>query len=145
MPERVVFDTNVMIFGLLRRGKAYQCLLLARSSVVRPLYCPEMLAELSEKLRHKFGFSENHIRAVVYEVRRFAKRVEISGMIKAVAADPDDDKFVECALVGKAKVIVSGDHHLLDLEQYEDIPIMNPAEFIAWIASLPITEETNDY
>lgn len=145
MPERVVFDTNVMISGLLWRGKAYQCLLLARSSVVRPLYCPEMLAELSEKLRHKFGFSENHIRAVVYEVRRFAKRVEISGMIKAVAADPDDDKFVECALVGKAKVIVSGDHHLLDLGQYEDIPIMNPAEFIAWIASLPITEETNDY
>jgi len=31
MPERVVFDTNVIISGLLWRGKAYQCLLLARS------------------------------------------------------------------------------------------------------------------
>jgi len=45
-----------------------------------------------------------------------------------------------CALVGKAKIIVSGDHHLLDLGHYEDIPIMNPAEFVAWIASHPITE-----
>ena len=141
MPERVVFDTNVIISGLLWRGKAYECLLLARSGVVQALYCPEMLAELSKKLRDKFDFSEDHIQAVVYEIRRFAKRVEISGTIRAVAADPDDDKFIECALVGKAKVIVSGNHHLLDLGQYEDIPIMNPAEFVAWIASHPITEE----
>jgi predicted nucleic acid-binding protein len=34
MPKRVVFDTNVIISGLLWRGKAYQCLLLARSGVV---------------------------------------------------------------------------------------------------------------
>jgi predicted nucleic acid-binding protein len=99
-----------------------------------------MLTELSKKLQDKFDFSEDHFQAVVYEVRRFAKQVEISGTIKAVAADPDDDKFIECALLGKAKVIVSGDHHLLDLGQYEDIPIMNPAEFVAWIASHLITE-----
>lgn len=100
-----------------------------------------MLAELSEKLRHKFGFSENHIRAVVHDVRGFAERVEISSALKVVAADPDDDKFVECAVVGKAKAIVSGDHHLLDLGQYEGIPIMSPAEFVAWIVSQPIADE----
>lgn len=138
MPERVVLDTNVMISGLLWRGKAYQCLLLARAGAVQAVYCPEMTAELSEKLRHKFGFSENRIRAVIHDVRRFAKRVEISGALKVVGADPDDDKFIECAVVGQANVIVSGDSHLLDLEEYQGIPIMSAADFIDWLAARPV-------
>ena len=84
MPERVVFDTNVMISGLLWRGKPYHCLLLARAGIVQALYCPEMLAELLEKLRSRFGFSEDRIRAVAYDVRRFAERVEISGTVKVI-------------------------------------------------------------
>ena len=51
MPERVVFDTNIWISGLLWRGKPYQCLLLARGQVVQHVHCVEMVAELSEKLR----------------------------------------------------------------------------------------------
>ncbi|MFQ6057596.1 MAG: putative toxin-antitoxin system toxin component, PIN family [Anaerolineae bacterium] len=137
MPERVVFDTNVLISGLLWRGKAYQCLLLARSGVVQAIYCSEMMAELSEKLRDKFRFSENRIRAVVHDVRRFAERVEISGTLSVVEADPDDDKFVECAVVGRADAIVSGDRHLLDMDRYQNIPILSAAEFIEWIASRP--------
>jgi putative PIN family toxin of toxin-antitoxin system len=134
MPERVVFDTNIMVSGLLWRGKPYQCLLLARTGVVQAIYCPEMMAELSEKLRHRFGFSENRVRAVLYDVRRFADRVEISGTIQVVSADPDDDKFIECAVVGEAAAIVSGDHHLLELGKHEDIPIMSATEFVDWIA-----------
>lgn len=137
MPERIVLDTNVMISGLLWRGKAYQCLLLARAGAVQAVYCSEMTAELSAKLRHKFGFSENRIRAVIHDVRRFAERVEISGTLKAVGADPDDDKFIECAVVGQANVIVSGDSHLLALEEYQGIPIMSAADFIDWLAARP--------
>lgn len=37
MPERVVFDTNIMVSGLLWRGKAYKCLLLARAGVVQAI------------------------------------------------------------------------------------------------------------
>lgn len=144
MPERVVFDTNIMISGLLWRGKPYQCLWLARTGIVQALYCPEMMAELSEKLRGKFGFSENRIHAVVSDVRRFADRVEISGTLKVVTADPDDDKFIECAVAGKARVIVSGDHHLLDLAEYEGIPIMSAAEFVDWISSQPTSGAEGD-
>jgi putative PIN family toxin of toxin-antitoxin system len=137
MPERIVFDTNVMISGLLWRGKAYQCLLLARSGVVQAVYCSEMMAELSEKLRDTFGFSENRVRAVVHDVRRFAERVEISSTLSVVEADPDDDKFIECAVVGGADAVVSGDRHLLDMERYQNIPILSAAEFIEWVAGRP--------
>lgn len=113
--ERVVFDTNVWISSLLWRGKPYQSILLAQAGVVEAVYCQSMAAELSEKLRHKFGFSEERVRGVLYDLRRIATRVEITGTLHAVPADPDDDKFVECAVVAGASAIVSGDHHLLDL------------------------------
>ncbi len=131
MPERVVFDTNIWISGLLWRGKPYQCLLLARGQVVQPVHCVEMVAELSEKLRETFGFSANHIQAVLYNFRRISEQVDITGDLHIVTDDPDDDKFVECALVAGATVIVSGDHHLLELGEYEEIPILSAAEFLA--------------
>lgn len=135
MPKRVVLDTSVLISGLLWRGKAYQCLLLARAGVVQAVYCPEMMAELSQVLQQKFHFSASQIRAVVHDVQRFAERVEISGKMRAVASDPDDDKFVECAVVGEADVIVSGDRHLLDLAEHEGIPILDAVQFLGSIAA----------
>ncbi len=44
--------------------------------------------------------------------------------------DPDDTKFITCAVQAGAKYIVSGDHHLLDLKEIEGIAIVTPAEFL---------------
>jgi putative PIN family toxin of toxin-antitoxin system len=131
MPERVVFDTNVMVSGLLWRGKPYQCLLLARTGLVQAIYYREMLAELSRKLEDKFSFLVNRIQAVLYDWRRHAQEVRITGDLHVVTADSDDDKFIECAQTAGATVIVSGDRHLLNLGQYEGIVILSPAEFMA--------------
>jgi putative PIN family toxin of toxin-antitoxin system len=130
VPDRVVFDTNIWISGLLWRGKPYQCLLMARGKIVEAMYCQAMAAELSEKLRNTFGFTENRIHAAIYDLRRTCTRVEITGQLSAVPADPDDDKFVECAMVAGASVIVSGDGHLLKLGQYGDIHILTAAQFL---------------
>lgn len=46
-----------------------------------------------------------------------------------LSADPDDDKFIECAVAGSAKYIVSGDSHLLEIGTVLDIPILTPSEF----------------
>jgi predicted nucleic acid-binding protein len=45
-----------------------------------------------------------------------------------VLAEPDDDHVLACALAAKAEIIVSGDRHLLDLREYQDIPILNTAD-----------------
>jgi putative PIN family toxin of toxin-antitoxin system len=90
-----------------------------------------MVAELSEKLRETFGFSENRIQAVLYDFRRASERVEITGQLQVVGDDPHDDKFIECALVADATIIVSGDHHLLELGSYEGIAMLSAAEFLA--------------
>ena len=101
--------------------------------MVEIVYCREMLAEFSEKLYEKFGFSADNVRAAVYDFRRFGQQVEITGDLRVVSSDPDDDMFVECALVAGASMIVSGDHHLLDLEEYKGIRIVTPAALLRWL------------
>jgi putative PIN family toxin of toxin-antitoxin system len=133
--ERVVLDTNVCISGTLWRGKPYQCLLLARAGIVRPCYCDAMLSELREKLRSKFGFSQDQAQAVADDLKSIADRVDIPGDLHVVPDDPDDDKFVECAVVAAARTIISGDRHLLRLRDYRGIRVMSPAEFIASLPS----------
>jgi putative PIN family toxin of toxin-antitoxin system len=134
MTERVVFDTNAMISGLLWKGKPYHCLLLARSRVIQAVYCNPMLAELTEKLREKFNYSENHIHAVVADIRKYAEHIDITENLRVVQADPDDDKFVECAIVGHASYIISSDNHLLGLGEFQTIKILSPEEYLSRFA-----------
>ena len=49
--------------------------------------------------------------------------------LHAVAADPEDDRIIECAVAGNADLIVSNDHHLLDLRVYAGIPIVAGPDF----------------
>ncbi len=50
--------------------------------------------------------------------------------IEIVENDPDDNKFIECAVALGSKIIVSGDKHLKEIKKYIDIDIMSQKEFI---------------
>jgi predicted nucleic acid-binding protein len=52
---------------------------------------------------------------------------DVAGSVPDV---PKDEMFLACALDGQADVIVSGDHHLLDLGSYREIPIMTARQFL---------------
>ena len=132
----VVFDTNILISALLsQKSYPFQCLALAKTGKVKSVTCAEILDEFEEKLLLKFKFSEEIAKAAVDEVLSFSTSVGISGTLKTVPADPDDDMVVECAVVGNASHIVTGDKHLLTLKQYNNISIFKAAEFIQLFAS----------
>src|SRR5690606_32300584 len=44
--------------------------------------------------------------------------------------DPKDNKFLEVAISAKANAIITGDHDLLVLHPYKNIPIVNAATFL---------------
>ncbi|MDH7568229.1 MAG: PIN domain-containing protein, partial [Armatimonadota bacterium] len=62
----------------------------------------------------------------VADLLTIAEEVVPVHSVRRVAADPEDDKFVECALAGGAHCLISNDIHLLSLEQVEGIPILKP-------------------
>ena len=53
-----------------------------------------------------------------------------------VVADPDDDKFIACALALKAGCVVSGDKALVDVRLYQRIRIVTPREFLEIMGDL---------
>jgi len=131
MTTRVVYDTNILISALLSlTGAPFRCLALGRSGTVQSVTCWEILDEFSDKLRIKFAFEEDRVQQVLDEIIAFSEIVEIPGLLQIVANDPDDDMVVECAVVGKASVIVSGDKHLRTLARYETIRILSANEFL---------------
>jgi len=50
--------------------------------------------------------------------------------LKVVAADPDDDKFIKCAVALHACSIVSGDKALLSVREYMGIKVLNSKAFL---------------
>ena len=54
--------------------------------------------------------------------------------LQVVAADPNDDKFIECAVALRARSIVSGDKALLNVGSYMGIHVLNAKEFLDMFA-----------
>jgi putative PIN family toxin of toxin-antitoxin system len=51
--------------------------------------------------------------------------------------DPDDNKFMECALAGDADYLVSGDEaHAQDIGEYEGVSVVSPRQFLEAVGPL---------
>ena len=117
-----------MIWG----GVPYASIELAKRGSVEGITCTEILDEFEEKLMTKFNFSPSQTSEVITNLLSFHHTVKITNRLRGITADPDDDKIVECAVVGGATHIVTGDRkHLLPLENYQGILIVTAADFLA--------------
>lgn len=133
MPPVAVFDTNILISSLLSlSGYPFRCIALAKVGSVESVTCREILGEFRDKLQTKFGYSPEQAARAADEVRGFSRVVPISGALSGVSPDPDDNKVLECAVIGEATHVVTGDRrHLLPLKRIQNIPIVTAAEFFA--------------
>ena len=119
MQPIAVYDTNILLSGIGWRGSPYRCLELARLGSVEGLTCSEILDELAEKLTIKLNFSLSETTDVIADLLGFLRVVKITNTLKAIPTDSEDDKIIECAVVGEATHIVTGDRrHLLPLGSY---------------------------
>jgi putative PIN family toxin of toxin-antitoxin system len=131
MRYRVVFDSNVIISAIGWAGKPRDCLVLARIGVVQGLTCRHILEEVRQKLIEKLGFSDAEATKLVEELANFMEMIKTTGSVQGICRDPKDAEVLECALLGEATHILTGDRkHLLPMKRFEGIPIVSPAEFL---------------
>ena len=131
MQPIAVYDTNILLSGIGWRGSPYRCLELARQGSVEGLTCSEILDELAEKLTTKLNFSVSETTDVIADLLGFLRVVKITNTLKAIPADSADDKIIECAVVGEATHIVTGDRrHLLPLGSHQGVLIVTAADFL---------------
>ena len=123
MKQQLVFDTNVLISGYLWDGKPRQAIQLVKSGNFRLIYCRESLEELIRVLNTKFGLAEKEIYKIVVDLQTFGKNINISSTEHPITNDLSDNLFINLAIDGDAKIIVSGDSHLLKLKAFKGIAI----------------------
>lgn len=134
---RVVLDTNVLVSGLLFGGTPGKLVDLWKTGRIQPLMSREMVDELLRVLAYpKLQLSEAEIHYLLFlEVLPYIDMVGVRPGPVVTTQDPSDDMFLHCASTGRAKYIISGGRHLLNLKAHRRIKILSPAEFLTGVAS----------
>ena len=129
---RVVLDTNVLVSALLFSGISSKLVSLWQKGLITPLLSRQVLDEYLRVLSYpKFQLSEEEIKELIQEeILPYAEVVKPKRRLRVVQRDPSDNKFLECAVAGKARFIISGDKDLLSLGHYRQIRIQSPAQFL---------------
>ena len=128
---RIVLDTNVVISGIFFAGPPYRILEAWREGKLHPVVSEEILAEyqrVGETLARQFPSID--LLPILNMLRANSEVISAKCLPAPVSDDPDDDKFLACALAGKCKLIVSGDKHLLKVSGFQKIIVLKPREFV---------------
>lgn len=141
---RIVPDTNLIISGLLWRGNPRQIINLAHAKEIELYGSGETYKEFGRVVEYK-KFRKYLVREIfssqklVIDYRALLKPVSTSGIfpgVNIVKEDPPDDAFFRVAKACNSKIIVSGDTHLLKVEKYDDIRVVEPAIFLEILPKL---------
>lgn len=137
---RVVADTNILTSGLLWHGAPRQLIDAAQVGVIELVTSQALLAELARvaqrtKFQKRLATLEMTAADLIAAAAEKATCALPETIPPTIAGDPDDDAVLAAALGGHAELIVSGDHHLLDLRQFRDIQIMRVRDALEVFAS----------
>ena len=127
---RVVLDTNVFVSAVFFSGPPHHILRAWRDGRIELVVSPEILDEyerVGEILADQFP--EVDLGPFIDLVATQALMVVSDPLAEQVCEDPDDDKFLECAIAAEAPLIVTGDKQLVKVLGYRGIEIMNPRKF----------------
>jgi len=133
---KVVLDTNVVVSALLFGGETGRLIELWKNGNITPLVSAAMMAEYLRVLAYpKFRLTEEEIRHLTEnEILPRLEPMSVQEGEHYVRADPEDDKFIWCALAGEAEAIVSGDPHLLACTN-SPVPVLSPAALLRKMAA----------
>lgn len=135
---RVILDTNVFVSGVFFGGPPYRILKAWRDGELQMVVSGDILDEyrrVGKALSEQFPAIA--LGSILDFVAAKAEMCTAQVLPAPVCVDPDDDKFIACALTAEIKIIVSGDKHLLRLNGYRGVSVLKPREFVDTYLSEP--------
>ena len=133
---RVVLDANQYVSALLKPGsKPDQVFQLAQQKKINLLLSPKILSELRRvllypKLTKIHQRTTQQIDNLLEKIARIAEITPGKLLLEVIKDDPTDNKYLECAIEGRADFIVSGDSHLTGLTSFRGVKIVTPNIFL---------------
>ncbi len=135
---KVVLDTNALLISIGRRSRfrpIFDGLLSGKFNIV---ISNEILTEYVEILERKANIivANNIAQALIHS--RNVEKIEVSYKWNLIADDPDDNKFVDCAIAGRVKYVVTNDRHFLILKNisFPKVDIISVEEFLNEVEQL---------
>jgi putative PIN family toxin of toxin-antitoxin system len=127
----IVLDTNVLVSGILKPySKAATILRLVTDGTIQLAFDLRLLSEYRDVLnRSKFNFAKENVEGFLEQTEQEGLLVSVKPL-KFHLPDPDDEPFLEVALSGEVKAIVTGNKRHFPKKEYEGVKILSPAEFV---------------
>lgn len=126
-----VNDTNIWVAGInWNTGAGYKIRLHWEERRFQHFISAEILYEILRVLREVFEYSDERLYDWYWLLLAGSEFVVPRVTINAIPEDPDDNKFLTCAVEGNADYIVSEDHDLRRLEKYDSIVVLRKYEFL---------------
>lgn len=128
---RVVIDTNIFISSFFG-GNPRKIIDLWKSGQIILCLSRPIIDEYVDVLR-RMGLQNDHELEALLSL--FAQGFHVLYTAKTpnlniVEKDPDDDKFIECAVALNTKFIISGDKALQEVKNYMGIKVQSPKQFL---------------
>ena len=134
---KIVADTNLIVSAVITsHGNSARVLELFRKNLIEIVISEEITIEIQRvlnypKIRKRHGWSLEETKRFIKWLKKFCIIVVPKAHSDSIVKqDVSDDKFLDCAAAGEVDYIVSGDKHFLNLEKYQGIKIVKPADFI---------------
>lgn len=142
--SKVLLDTNVVLSGLLYRGKPFEILKLAEEGHIFLLTTPELFEEFHTVLhRKKFESRLRELRtSPEILLAKFATLVKVVSLDSSLELnplemprDPADAVVVASAICARVDYLISADEDLTSLGEVRGIRILSPDKFLVVISS----------
>lgn len=127
----LVLDTNVFISGIFWSGPPNQILKAWQHRKIGLIVSQDIIDEydrVSKALSKQYPNID--LSPIIELLAINSKMYSPSILYEQISRDPDDDKFIACALAAKVKFIISGDQDLLTISGYQGIKVVKPNVFV---------------
>ena len=126
---KIVIDTNVVASAVFFGGRPRELLEKLLLGELTAFVSPEIVEEYHATLRRlQEKYPQKTVNVPLTQIVTACRLIEPKTAVH-VCRDPDDDKFIACAIDSKSLYIVSGDRDLLTVGKYQDVEIVTVADF----------------
>lgn len=140
---RAVIDTNVLISGLfgIKNSPSFKILQSIRAQKIILVVSPVILEEVGDVVNRNriVKLTKMSLDERVDFIDMLIERSDVTvgkQLVGRVGRDIKDDKFLACAVEGKANFLITGDGDLLVLKEYEGIKIVTPRKFLRILSKI---------
>jgi uncharacterized protein len=132
-PLHVILDTNVLLSGIFFGGVPGRLLTAWQDDRLALVLSPAILGEYHEAgavLAARYTALAAPLDSILSLLAQTATIVDAPALAEQVSTDPDDDKFLACAIASQTSLIVSGDKHLLHVSGWSGITVVTPRQYL---------------